>query len=361
MQKGGENGNLIDLITFDCAIFDYGSSWKGTKMGLEVINISKIRENPVALRAVNRQDENYVGLVESIRTKGFLGAITVRAKVDLESKEQFYELVDGLHRFCAAKDAGLETIKVDVVDLNDDQTLEAQIMANIHKIETRPIEYSRQLLRILSRNPLMTEAELATKLGKSPQWISERLNLTKIENETIKNLVNEGKIGLANAYALAKLPAEEQADFTDRAMTLPPDEFVPQVQNRVKEIREAKRKGEDAAPQEFQPIAHVQKIKDIKDELTGLSVAKTLVTELKITDPVVAFQLALKWVLHLDPKSVEVQKADDDARRQARDEARKRRSEEKIVKDAEKKKIKAAEAAKEAEEAAAALAKITKA
>ena len=40
--------------------------------------------------------------------------------------------------------------------------LEAQILANIHKIETKPMEYSAQLKRILSRNPLMTEAELAT-------------------------------------------------------------------------------------------------------------------------------------------------------------------------------------------------------
>ncbi len=322
-------------------------------MSLQVLALTQIRENPVALRSVDRADENYLGLVDSIKSKGFLGAISVRKRVDSETKEEYFELVDGLHRFNAAKDAGLSEINCDVVSLDDDQVLEAQIMANIHKIETKPVEYSKQLLKILTRNPLMTEAELAAKLGKSPVWISERLNLVKIGNETIKGLINEGKIGLANAYALAKLPAEEQGDFTDRAMTLPPDEFVPAVQQRVKEIREARRKGEDAPPAEFQPVAYMQKVGPVKEALATGEIAKALVNTLGISDPIEAFQLALKWVLHLDPKSVEVQKAEDDARRAERDAAKQKKAIEKKAKDAEKAKAKAEEAAKKAEEASA--------
>ena len=45
---------------------------------LKTIPISTIRENPVALRTVNRDTEEYQGLVDSISQKGFLGAITVR-------------------------------------------------------------------------------------------------------------------------------------------------------------------------------------------------------------------------------------------------------------------------------------------
>ena len=323
-------------------------------MALQVIALDLIRENPVALRTVNRQAEDYLGLVASIKEKGFLGAITVRKKVDEESGDEFFELVDGLHRFSAAKDAGLSEINVDVVNLDDDKVLEAQIMANIHKIETRPIEYTQQLKRILSRNPLMTEAELATKLGKSPQWVKERLNLTKITNETIQNLINEGKIGLANAYALAKLPAEEMSDFVDRAMTMAPDEFVPAVQTRVKEIREAKRKGQDAAPQEFQPVAFLQKLKDIKGELEAGDAAASLVAATGVTTPVDGFLLGIKWVLHLDPKSVEDQKAKDEARKAERAEQKKKR-------DAEKAKKKAEKAAKKAEEAAAEAKKVAEA
>ena len=175
-------------------------------MGLQVIKLSDIRENPVALRTVNRDSEQYLGLVESIRSKGFIGAISVRKQIDSETSAEFFELVDGLHRFNASKDAGLETINADVVSLTEDQVLEAQIMTNIHKVETRPAEYTQQLKRILNRNPLMTESELAVKLGKSPSWIKDRLSLGKITNPDITALINDGKIVLSNAYALAKLP-----------------------------------------------------------------------------------------------------------------------------------------------------------
>ena len=321
---------------------------------LKSIKISDIRENPVALRTVNRESEEYLGLVDSIRVRGFLGAITVRTKNDSETGQSYYELVDGLHRFSASKDAGLEMINADVVSLDDDQTLEAQIMTNIHKIETRPIEYSKQLTRILVRNPLMTEAELAAKLGKSTQWISERLGLTKIANENISLLVNEGKIKLANAYALAKLPPEEMPGFVDRAMTQQPDEFIPVIQARVKEIKEAKRKGHDAAPAEFQPVAFMQKMKDIKDELSNPQVGPALVAFTGATSAIEGFALAMKWLMHLDPKSVEVQKAKDDERKKVADEAKKKRE----IERAEKAKEKAAKAADEAAKSLADLAKL---
>jgi ParB family chromosome partitioning protein len=323
---------------------------------LRTVPIAEIRENPVALRTVNRQAEDYLGLVESIRNKGFLGAVTVREKSDPETEESFFELVDGLHRFAAAKDAGLTEINVDIVDLSDSETLEAQIMANIHKVETRPVEYSQQLRRILTQNPLMMEAELASKLGKSTQWIKERLGLTKIQNDEIKALIDEGKIGLANAYALAKLPPEEQADFVDRAMTLPPDEFVPVANKRVKEIREAKRKGEDAKPKEFQPVAFMQKMKEIKDAVDSGDIAKALISDLKIKTPYDAFQMALNWVLHLDPKSVEIQKQKDVERREERAASKKKREAERADKKAEEAKVKAKEAADAAEKAKSALA-----
>jgi len=315
---------------------------------LAVIAIAAIRENPVALRSVNRESEEYLGLVDSIRNKGFLGAITVRSKKDDETGDEFYELVDGLHRFSAAKDAGIEQINVDVVTLDDDAVMEAQIMANIHKIETKPVEYSKQLLRILSRNPLMTEAELATKLGKSTQWIKERLGLTKITNADIAALVNEGKIKLANAYAMAKLPPEEMADFVDRAMTQAPDEFVPAVNARVKEIRDAKRKGKDAEAAVFQPVAFMQKLKDIKDEMEAGKIAKALIKETGVKTAAEGFDLAIKWVLHLDPKSVEAQKAKDEERKRLKEEKKKQRDAERAQKIAEKKKKEAEEAAKAA-------------
>lgn len=317
-------------------------------MALKTIPLATIRENEVALRTVNRASEKYLGLVDSIKTKGFLGAITVREKTDNESGEPFYELVDGLHRFNAAKDAGVEEINVDVVSLDDDEVMEAQILTNIHKIETKPMEYSKQLVRILNRNPLMSESELANKLGKSSQWIKDRLGLNKISNEGIINAINDGSIKLANAYALAKLPNEEQGNFVEAAATQQPDEFVPMISQRVKELREAARQGREAEPQEFQPTAHLQKSGDIKAELQTGEVAKVLCAGLNSAPE--GFNAAIKWVLHLDEKSVEAQKARYEERQKAKAERAEKRKAEAAAKKAEKAKKAAEEAEKVASE-----------
>lgn len=317
---------------------------------LLTVPVANIRENPVALRSLNRQSEEYLGLVDSVRIKGFMGTITVRPGKD-EAGVEYYEVIDGLHRFNAAKDAGLLEIGVDVRDLDDDQVVEAQIMANIHRVETKPVEYSKALLHILSRNPLMTEADLASKLAKSPAWIKDRLGLNKISNPQIQALVDEGTIALANAYALAKLPENEMADFLDRAMTLPPDEFVPAVNQRVKDIKEAKRKGQDAAPVTFQPVAFFQKAKDVKDEMESGRVARELLSRTGTTDPVKAFALAVQWILHLDPISVEVQRANDDARKAEREAAKAARTAEREAKKAEAEAAKATKAADESAKA----------
>jgi ParB/RepB/Spo0J family partition protein len=319
---------------------------------LAVIKISEIRENPVALRTVNQDSEQFMGLVESIRQKGFLGAITVRQKVDEETKETYYELVDGLQRYTAAIAAGLEEINVDIVSLEDSEVLMGQIMLNIHKVETRPMEYTKQLRRILLAHPLMIESELAASLGKSTQWIKERLGLNRIDNNSIATLVNSGKIPLANAYALAKLPSEEMPDWVERAMTEAPAEFIPKANKRIKEINEARRKGREAGPEQFTANPHLRKVREVKDEMESGEVGTVLLSEQNITDAHSAFALAVQWVLCMDPKSQEAQKQKFEQRQAEKAEEAKQRKAEKTKKDAAKKREAAKRAEADAKEAA---------
>ncbi len=96
----------------------------------------------------------------------------------------------------------------------------------------------------------MTAAELSVKLGKSPTWVGQRLNLTKLD-EKIQALVDDGTINLTNAIAMSKLPVEEQGTFVERAITMTPAEFTPTVNARIKEVRDAKRQGRDPNAGEF--------------------------------------------------------------------------------------------------------------
>jgi ParB family chromosome partitioning protein len=94
---------------------------------LQEVPLAKIRENPVALRQVNRGTESYLELVDSIKQEGVLNPIVVRPMVDPETDEEFFGLIDGLHRYTAAQDAGLDTIPAHIKSMEDAQVLVAQI------------------------------------------------------------------------------------------------------------------------------------------------------------------------------------------------------------------------------------------
>ena len=73
-----------------------------------VVPLLLIRENPVALRGVDKTLEKYLGLVDSIKEQGVIKPIALQKKTDEETGEQYYILIDGLQRFSAAGDAGIE-------------------------------------------------------------------------------------------------------------------------------------------------------------------------------------------------------------------------------------------------------------
>jgi len=289
------------------------------------IEISLIRANTVAIRPVDRESEKFKELTADIASKGILNALSVREKKDAETNDVFYELVDGLQRFTAACEAHLKTVPAQILDLSDLETLEAQLSANVHKVETKPVEYSKQIQRIFSYNPTLTLMELGKRLNKSPVWIKERLNLLKL-SEGVAKLVDGNKIVLSNAYALAKLPLEEQANFADRAQTMSPAEFVPIANKRVKEIKEALREGRKAASAEFVPVAFLQKLAILKSEREKPVILTHLIKKAGITDPFKAASLTLDWVLHMDGDSVAEAKAKDEERKKLQAEAVRKRA-----------------------------------
>lgn len=281
---------------------------------LKHVPISQIRENPIALRQVNKDCEEYTGLVDSIKRVGVMLPITVRQVNDPETGQKFFSLIDGLHRYNAAQDAGLEEIPAHVMSMDEVQVLEAQLMANIHKVETRPVEYSKQLDRILSHNPTMTAAELSVKLGKSPTWVGQRLGLVKLV-PSIQKLADDGTINLTNAIAMSKLPGDEQPNFVERAMTMQPAEFTPTVNARVKEIRDAKREGRSAAPSEYVPVPHLRKLGEIKGELENAVVGAALIKAQELRKPSDVWAACIQWVLSVDSATVEISKAKHEARK----------------------------------------------
>lgn len=303
-----------------------------------VVEIAKIRPSKVALRGVNKQNPAYQELVDSIRKRGVLLPILLRELRDPETGETIYGLVDGLQRYTASQDCGRPTINANVIsDMSDAEVLENQIVTNAIRVETKPGEFTKQLVRIFQANPLLTLADMAAKLNRSPGWIQDRLGLANLPDDVLK-LVDEDKIPLSNAYALAKLPEDEISNFIQNAMTMSPAEFAPTAGNRAKEIREAKRQGRKPGETTFTPVKHFQKMPDVETEIAGRDAGRVLITEVLGVEPTQAhldiWALALSWVLRQDPKSVEAAKQKFEAKQAAlKAEREKRKAEREAAKE----------------------------
>lgn len=272
------------------------------KAKLKEIPLSRIRESKIALRSVNRQLPNYLELVASIRNHGVLNPIVVR-ELGKEDGEMVYSLVDGLQRYTASGDAGRDQIPANVIDLADAAVLEAQIIGNAVRVETKKFQYAKQLELILSQNPFMTMAQLSERLSKSPSWLNDQLGLAKLP-EDVGKLVDEGKLPLANGYVMSKLPPEEIPAFIERALTQQANEFAPQVNARVKEIRDARRQGRADRGEQFVAVPLLQKIATIRGEIDNPQAIHALLIAAAPKTPTDAAKIALLWCLHLDPASV---------------------------------------------------------
>lgn len=316
-----------------------------------IVAIDAIRPNPVALRSVDRESEEFIQLRDSIGDPaiGILNPINVRERTEDVDGEAvtYYEIIDGLHRYTAACECGLSEVPIHVKDADETQAHLMQIIGNAMRVETKPVQYTKHLQRVISANPTWTMSDLASKVHRSPAWLNQRFGLLKL-NEQVQELVDDSKISVSNAVILAKLPHEEQLNYIDSAMSMGTTEFGPLVQQRVKEIKEAEKAGREASEPTFSPVAKPRKKTELEDELNSRTVLASLVAD--CVDVTEAAYLALAWVLRLDPTSVEVQEAQWNEKRQRIEEEKAKRK----AARAEQKAKEAAEAAAKAQEEAAA-------
>jgi len=307
------------------------------------IPIGSIRENPVALRAVDRESEPFLNLVKDINRRGVLSPVTVREKIDPVSTETFYELCDGLHRFTASVDAGLSVMPCKLLSIDDAKVYETQIVANLCRVDTKPIEFADQLRRMTAMNPTLTEQDLADMISQSKEYVEARLGLHKLA-DSIKPIVNEGVINVANAIQLSKLPHAEQLAIVDMAQTMKTGEFANVVKARRSELAKAAREGREANPITFAARPHLRKPAEF--QLTEVDI-KTLVQANSLETPEAAVKFILDWSLHLDPASVKQQETEWNDRVKARADAKSKRA---AVQASIKNQRAAAEAAKAIEE-----------
>lgn len=279
------------------------------------VALDKIEIGKIALRGPELEDEQFVGLRNSIKMMGILHNLIV---CESPINPGMYRLIDGLQRYTIACELNLPTVPVKVIDANEMKVMMTQIQNNIHHVTTKPAAYGKQLRRMLSLDPSLTTSSMAKMLGTTSAWILQRMNLHKLLQE-IQDRVDAGEISALNAFALAKLPPNEQKDWEERAATQTSDVFVDACNARVQEIKTATREGRKAEEEKFVAPSHLRSITEIRTEHDTHTVRATQVSPK--TSNLDAWDAAIQWVLHLDKASVQVAKEKWEAHKKEKAEA----------------------------------------
>lgn len=155
-------------------------------------------------------------LAESVRQFGVLEPVIVRPTPAERADDSTYELVAGERRWRAAQLAGLETIPAIVKPLTDAEALEVAVIENNQRADVEPLEEADGFARLVElRWPELEMRdrvkELASRIGRTPQYVVGRMKLLSLIPESRDALEND-LILLGHAQILATLPADVQKE-----------------------------------------------------------------------------------------------------------------------------------------------------
>jgi ParB/RepB/Spo0J family partition protein len=269
---------------------------------IRAIPLEQIVEPWVVLRGVDRESIAYLELRDSLAAVGPLNSICVRPS---PRKPEFYEVVDGIYRFTAARELRLPSMPCIVKHcLTDEDVLALQIQANALRPETTVTEYARQIKRIMDARPGITRVELSNLLHKNADWIRDQLNLLDLRQD-IQKAVDRGEIPLQSAYMLAKLTRVRQVQLIDAAKVTPVKEFATMVAAVVKRVKEDARQGKlDDLYGEFTPTPYLRAMKEVFAEYQEHRIGGLLLVKAGCGTPIDAWHLALQWALNLDEEGL---------------------------------------------------------
>ena len=151
-------------------------------------------------------------LAESIKQHGLLQPILVCPIGDGK-----YQIVHGERRWRACRLAGLTSIKAEVRELDDKQKMEIQLIENLQREDLNPLEEAEMFHRLINEFGY-THEELAHRIGKSREYVTNKLRLLKLSKE-VKEDLKEGKITEGHARPLLSLGSNEQKEALDKILS----------------------------------------------------------------------------------------------------------------------------------------------
>lgn len=163
------------------------------------IPVDEIRPNPYQPRKVFDEDA-LKELSSSIKQHGVFTPILVKKSI------QGYDLIAGERRLRASKIAGLKDIPAIIVDFDDQEMMEIALLENIQREDLNVIEEAKAYEKLIQRLNY-TQEQLAHRVGKSREHITNLLRLLKLPEDVQEYVVNK-QLSMGHVRALLGLKTE---------------------------------------------------------------------------------------------------------------------------------------------------------
>jgi len=197
------DGHFVDLI-----------SSRSLGPRIRMIPIDKIDPNPHQARyELGNIDE----LMDSIRSKGILEPILVRAKGSR------FEIIAGERRYMASKGIGLKELPCIDMDVEDNEAMEIALIENLQRKDLDVFEEADGLQALADMHSYNHE-QISIKIGKARSTITEILSIAGIPQRARDLIKQAGGFSRSTLVEIAKLKSEEDMikltrDIVDRRLT----------------------------------------------------------------------------------------------------------------------------------------------
>ena len=171
---------------------------------VEQIEMKMIRVSQYAIRdRFQRTSDEDNCLISSIKDHGLLQPILIRPF------EQGFEIVAGHRRFQACRSLRWRFIPCKIRDLTDKEAFEIQLTENMQRKSMDPVEEAEAFRRYVLDFGWGGVTELASKIGKSEEYVSHRIQLLKLPEE-IKLHIASNRLNVSSAMELTNISSEKQ-------------------------------------------------------------------------------------------------------------------------------------------------------
>lgn len=174
---------------------------------IEQIEMKMIHPSSFAVRdKFQKYCEDDESLIISIREHGLIQPILIRPL------SHGFEIVAGHRRYQACKSLRWRFIPCKIREMTNKQAFEIQLSENIQRKSMDPIEEAEAFRRYVIDFGWGGMSDLAKKIGKSEEYVSHRIQLLKLSEETKKKIVSN-MLNVSKAIEISTIPIEKQSQI----------------------------------------------------------------------------------------------------------------------------------------------------